>query len=462
MKILYGLADGALLQRDDKGFCDCLFAVETTGKLSCDKGELTKQDDGSYSLTGIPAGGPYTLTLSDDESVETLTIWVGDLWLLGGQSNMEGAGRYTAQEEWEHVHPDPAVRAYYSDNRWDGAVPLLHEPWSSVDACQKEVWANSQKNSPWASDKPAFESHGVPKQGVGPGIYFARKMKEITGVPQAVIPCALGGSGMGQWNPAGSDNLYTAMISRVQRTGGKVRGLFWYQGCSETYPDGVKNFHGTMVHFVEALRRDCGDPTLPFVQVQIAKNNLHWNSTVASGRLWEGIREEQRTLDTVIPYMDTISAIDLPMEDLIHLSTDAHKVLGVRGALSMAHLCGFGGAPAPKLASMEVGVDECVPFRARLALRYENVTELTAVGVPAGFTITAEPDELVLMPSIGIARVRLDGDTVYLYTEVTEDELKTRYVRYGYLNMGTCTIVDKNGHGLPATGPLAVADWVQS
>ncbi len=461
MKILYGLSDGALLQRDGDGFCDCTFAVEAAGALGCDKGQLTKIEDGVYRLTGIPAGGPYTVTLSDDDGSVTLNLWVGDLWLLGGQSNMEGAGRYTSVEEWEHTHPDPAVRAYYSDDRWDGAVPLLHTPWSSVDACQKEVWANNQKNSQWASDKPAFESHGVTKQGVGPGIYFARKMQEITGVPQAVIPCALGGSGMGQWNPDGADNLYTAMIARVKRTGGKVRGLFWYQGCSETYPDGVKNFQATMARFVEALRRDCHDPALPFVQVQIAKNNLHWNSTVESGRLWEGIREAQRTLDSVIPHMDTIAAIDMEMEDLIHLSTSAHKILGVRAALSMAHLCGWDGAPAPRLAAMEIGVDECVPFRARLALRFENVTELTSVGPASGFTITADPEELVLMPSIGIARIRLAGDTVYVYTEVTQEELKGKYVRYGYLNMGNCTIVDKNGHGLPAFGPLAIADWVQ-
>ncbi len=461
MKLNYGLSHGALLQRDENGFCDCTFAAEVTGELTCSCGKLMKNEDGTYRLTGIPAGGAWDITLSDETEAVTLTIWVGDLWLLGGQSNMEGAGRYTAVEEYEHACPDPEVRAYYSDNRWDGAVPLLHEPWISVDKCQKDVWANSQKNSPWASDKPSFASHGVTKQGVGPGIYFARKMKEITGVPQAVLPCALGGSGMGQWDCDGTDNLYTAMIDRVKRTGGRVRGLFWYQGCSETYPNGVKNFKSTMARFVSAVRRDCGDEKLPFVQVQIAKNNLHGNSTVESGRLWEGIREEQRTLDTVIPYMDTISAIDLPMEDLIHLSTDAHKILGVRGALSMAYLCGIGGMAAPKLASMEVGVDECVPFRAKLVVRYENVTKLTAVGVPSGFTITSEPDELVLMPSIGIARVKLDGDTVTLYTEVTEEELKTRFVRYGYLNMGVCTIVDENGQGLPAFGPVAIGDFVK-
>ena len=48
--------------------------------------------DGKWALTlpPLPAGGPYTLTFSDGETPVTRTdIMLGEVWLCGGQSNME-------------------------------------------------------------------------------------------------------------------------------------------------------------------------------------------------------------------------------------------------------------------------------------------------------------------------------------------------------------------------------------
>ncbi len=463
MKLLYGLSDGALLQRDKNGLCTCTFAAECTGNLRTSMGEITPVGENTYLLRGIPTGGPYEIELTDDTDRLSLTLWVGDIWLLGGQSNMEGAGRFTKEDLWDEAHPNPAIRAYYLDNRWDAAVPMLHEPWISADACQREVWKKSQLESVWHSDQPDFISHGVPKRGIGPGLFYAKKMLELTdGVPQAVIPCALGGSGMGQWNPdAGEDNLYHAMIRRVKRVGGRVRGLFWYQGCSETSRAGIEAFSDRMLRMVNCVRRDCGDENLPFVQVQIAKNNLPGNNSVEAGLCWEGIREKQRTLHTFIPTMDTVAAIDGEPDDLIHLSSPAQKTVGERGAMSMANLCGFGGSASPKLRSMELRDDECRPFCAVLVLHYDNVETLVSVGAPSGFSITATPDELLLMPQMRIARIGFDGDAVLLYTEMSREELKKYYVRYGYLNMGYCTIGEANGHLLPAMGSLKIADHLE-
>ncbi len=453
MKILYGLMDGALLQRDENGMCCCTFGAECDGVLKTSMGELAAVGEKEYRLTGIPAGGAYTVELSDDTEVISLTLWVGDLWLLGGQSNMEGAGRFTEADLWDEEHPDPAIRAYFMDHRWGAAVPMLHESWLCKDRCHVEVWKGTL---------PGFVTKDLPKLGIGPGLFFAKKMYGFTnGVPQAVIPCALGGSSMGQWNPDGEDNLYTAMVARVKKTGGKVRGLFWYQGCSETNPDGIEHFHERMIRLAEAVRRDCGDEKLPFVQVQIAKNTLPFTNSMEAGWYWEGIREKQRTLDTVIPYMDTVAAIDGASSDLIHLSSPAQKAVGERAAMSMAYLCGFGGTPAPKLRSMELREDEYRPGCAVLAVKYDNADGLVTIGAPAGFAITETKEELLYMPEMRISHVRLEGNTVLLYTELTREALAKHYVRYGYLNMSHCTVGVDNGHFLPAFGPLLIEDCLE-
>ena len=93
MKIICGLKNGALLQRDENNVCKCFFKAETNGEMKSSIGIVLKNDDGRYVLTGIPVGGPYSFTLSDQKDViEFNDIYVGDLWFLGGQSNMEGAG----------------------------------------------------------------------------------------------------------------------------------------------------------------------------------------------------------------------------------------------------------------------------------------------------------------------------------------------------------------------------------
>ncbi len=463
LQILYGLADGALLQRNPDGVCECRFALECDGKVKSSLGQIENFRD-EYILTGIPAGGPYDIELTDDCETLKLLIWVGDLWLLGGQSNMEGAGRMTETDKFDELNPNPAIRAYYLDNRWDAATPILHEPWISVDACQREVWKSSQLNSIWKSDQPDFISHGVPKRGVGPGLHFAKKLFALTGVPQAVIPCALGGSSMAQWKPEGEDGngLYGAMLRRFKRTGGKVRGIFWYQGCSETLRAGVDCFTDTMTAFVSSIRRDLKDPQLPFVQVQIAQTALPDSNHFECGLMWEGVREKQRTLGDIIPFLETVAAIDAPRDDLIHLSSDGQKLVGERAALSMAKLCGYrGGISAPKFAGMELRDDECRPFWAILALRYENVSRLVSTGAPSGFTITSSPDERVLNPSSGIARISFDGEWVLIYTEMSRNELNKCFVRYGYLNMSYCNIGDADGHLLPAMGPIAISDYIK-
>ena len=74
-------------------------------------------------LPGVPAGGPYTLEVRAVEKATVLAtgacagILVGDLWILAGQSNMEGCGRLDAPEIEE---PSPLVHSFRHER------PLAH------------------------------------------------------------------------------------------------------------------------------------------------------------------------------------------------------------------------------------------------------------------------------------------------------------------------------------------------
>lgn len=466
MKILYGIQDGALLQRDSDGCCCVTVAFESKGTPSCSLGSLKflRERDGMgfYTFSGIKAGGPYTVRFSDEDSTETLTVWVGDLWILAGQSNMEGAGR---PDKWDinwKTNPDPEVRAYYLDNRWEEAVPILHEPWMSVDACQKSFFEKYQLNSVWKSKLPPHLSHGKPEIGVCPGLFFALRMKEITGVPQGVIPCALGGSHLRMWarQDTAGDNLYAAMLRRFIRTGSHVRGVLWHQGEAQTGLEDAQTYEADMVCLVNSIRQDFNAPALPFIMAQIAGTSLpcFYNDVAAKG--WEIIREKQRTLEDRISHLTTVSTVDCSRDDQIHLSSAGQKKLGFRFAEGMAYVLGIGGSHAPIIKKVDIEEDEYKITYAVLKIEFDHAVNLNFSGRPQGFCISDSEYGVFPVPAIGIGRIAAQGNTVYLHTEYTLEQVKTMYLRYGCGVDPYCNLTDANGQAALAMGPLKIEDYI--
>lgn len=53
--------------------------------------ETSVLSDGTWSIdiTTIEAGGPYTISFNDGETIELTDVYLGEVWLCSGQSNME-------------------------------------------------------------------------------------------------------------------------------------------------------------------------------------------------------------------------------------------------------------------------------------------------------------------------------------------------------------------------------------
>ena len=90
-------------------------------------------------LPALPAGGPYTLTVSAGAAAQQLSdILIGDVYLCGGQSNMEFPAKQSTGA-WGGLapHPEPILRYAHIDHdsapapRDDLAQPA---PWRIVDA----------------------------------------------------------------------------------------------------------------------------------------------------------------------------------------------------------------------------------------------------------------------------------------------------------------------------------------
>src|SRR6202042_2366339 len=131
-------------------------------------------------------GGPYQLVLGrGDDCTNVEEFFVGGVWVLAGQSNMEGAGFLE-----NSTPPDDLVRALYMDGHWGKAMDPLHSLNDSPDAAHAPIrW----------SPRVLSRMNTIRTKGVGPGISFGSEMVRRTGgIPQGLVCCAHGGTTMKQ------------------------------------------------------------------------------------------------------------------------------------------------------------------------------------------------------------------------------------------------------------------------
>ncbi len=350
--------------------------------------------DGGWSLTvTLPVGGPYEVRLEALDGraqlLETRAlpgVMVGDLWVLAGQSNMEGVALLEGAET-----PDGRVHVFDMADRWDLAEEPLHNRAESVYPVYWNV--RNPEQGARREGEAARRARESRTRGAGLGLAFAKRLAAETDVPIGLIPCAYGGTSMDQWSPAlrerGSHALYGAMLDRIAAAGGRVRGVLWYQGESDATPAAASAYEGKFQAFIEALRRDLDRPDLPFYYVQLGR----FVTETGSAEGWNVVREAQRRLESRLSNVGVVAAVDLSLDDLIHVDTEGQKTLGRRlAALAGADL--FGDRPAftglergPRVGGVTFEGGD----RRRARVEFEQVNgRLRTEGRLSGFSCDAE------------------------------------------------------------------------
>jgi hypothetical protein len=392
----------------------------------------------SIKLSGIPAGGPYRLRLEAGAGrAEIGSFLVGDVWILAGQSNMEGIANMSGCAK-----PHPLIRAFSMRREWRLAEDPLHVLAESPDVCHTAVPCSPERGEELRRDAV---------KGVGVGLFFAREMLERSGgVPQGLICAAHGGTSMQQWNPArkhlGGKSLYASMLTSVGVTGQPVAGVLWYQGESDANPEDAAEYTTRMQKLAAASRRDLRLPRLPWIIVQIAR---HFTDPM-DPRGWNSIQEHQRLLPSKIKFFETVAAIDLPMDDSIHVGAAGFPKLATRLARAADRLV-YGNRREmrpPQLRGIHEG--GLPPFYA-VDVSFDSVKGgLRADGEPAGFMLVAQDGT----PRNQIYGISLHGDTARLHIGT-----KPRggfQLWYGHGRAPRCNITDARGCSLPVFGPISV------
>ncbi len=234
-------------------------------------------------------------------------IWhlaVGDLWVIAGQSNAVGYGHGAVVDP-----PMLGVSVFGGDEEWRLATHPIFDPTNTKHPANRDGgWVDV---SPWLA--------------------FGKGILEGAGVPVGLIPAALGGSPLSAWDPGNPDGayLYDNMLSLIEAAGGRVAGMVWYQGESDSNTELSATYLARFTRFVEGFRARYGDDQ-PVLTAQL--NRYFDSSDIAQGRAFSVIREVQRQAARVIPGVAAVPTLDLGLSDAIHTSATGNVVLGERFA----------------------------------------------------------------------------------------------------------------------------------
>lgn len=269
----------------------------------------------------LPAGGLYRietcLTLNGEGWSEwgirgdsRFHIGVGDLFVIAGQSNSAGYGK-----DYIYDPPELGVHLLKNNGSWDLAAHPLQD---STDCTSEQV------NVDYANT-----SHSL-------YLAFAKYLKRELGYPIGLLQTAKGGSPLSAWDPE-SGVLYKNLLRVIRFAGGKVKGIIWYQGCSDTTPELCESYRQRFLLFRESLMGELGADKLPTFVFQL--NRCIANRTEYSDECWGVVREQQRQLSQ---YDDiyVLPTNDCSLSDAFaHITAKSNMALGERLAKSvLCHL----------------------------------------------------------------------------------------------------------------------------
>lgn len=429
----------------------------------------TVAKDGQWKVTlrALKASAtPQTMSITGENTIEIKNLLVGEVWVCGGQSNMQWGLQQTAD----------AAKHIAAAN--DSQLRLFTVPRGGKEEPQRDVQGNW--NECTSATVPGFTAVGY---------FFGRDLRQAEKVPVGLINSNVGGTPAEKWisrqaleaNPqlrelidgqqkavteypaalerykqnepklleewkaacekakaagkpqprkpqapasparGGSTSLYNAMIAPLQPFA--IKGAIWYQG--ESNSGRAKQYQTLFPAMIKSWRDAWGQGEFPFLFVQIAPHN----------GMCPEIREAQLISWQKTP--KTAMAVITDYGEAGNIHPKYKEPVGARLALAARAIAydekiEYSG---PVFESLKIDGNRAI-------LQFTHVGQgLKAKGGELkGFTVASADKKFV------DAKARIEGDTVIVSSDTVAKPLA---VRYGWVNVPDVNLFNKNG--LPAT-----------
>lgn len=278
--------------------------------------------DGNWKLqlSTPDAGGPYDIVVTDRDGSLTLPgVLIGDVWVCGGQSNMEmplrgfpGQPVTGTLDMITRADADRPIRLFRQQHAWSTT------PCADIDSAT------------WTTVTPATAGDFS-----ATGYIFGDYLQGVIDIPVGLIQCCWSNSRIEAWMPreafiAGFPDtqlpetgqtqfgwlegtptlLYNGMVEGWK--GFPIKGVIWYQGeANHPYP---AEYEKLFPVWAESWRKTFANDTLPVYYVQLVPHN----AGDPDGTAWADFREVQTRLRYSTPHADMITTGDIGDSIFIH------------------------------------------------------------------------------------------------------------------------------------------------
>ncbi|WP_343558878.1 sialate O-acetylesterase [Sphingobacterium sp.] len=388
-----------------------------------------------YSSVQTPkAGGPYTIVFEGENKIILENVWIGEVWICSGQSNME----------WNYYNGISSIKDEFSD------LDKLNIKLFQVTKATSETPQDNNEGNWMVCDSNTLKNFSAV------AYYFGKVLNKELNVPIGLISSNWGGTPAEVWTPAelveSNSTLkdaaaqkkpsswwpitpgytYNAMIAPF--TNFNIAGAIWYQG--ESNVETAASYTQLMDTMIASWRASWRK-NFPFYYVQIAPNR-YLNHHV--GAL---LREAQtKNLKTENTGMVVISDL---VNDTLNIHPANKKDVGLRlanYALSETYGLNKGSYKSPIFRSFTVRKNQIV-------IDFDNLGSGLKIKGNEGKEIFISGADQKFYP----ATVEIKGKQMIVSNKRVNNPVA---VRYQFSNTGIGNIFSKEG--LPLA-PFRTDTW---
>jgi sialate O-acetylesterase len=211
----------------------------------------------TIKLDPMAEAGPLTVTIKGNNTITLKDVYIGEVWQVAGQSNMDIRLSYFAN---------------LADTIKNANIPLmryntLRQPGQTIGG-----------SNPWLAVSPSTAGDLS-----ATGYFFGKEIQKITGVAVGLVVTAVGGTRITEWmdpatlsaNPTITDSdkggMWNAWVAPVAGYG--IKGTVWIQGENNANTADAPSYGDRFKILIKGWRGAWGQGDFPFYFLSLS--NMH-------------------------------------------------------------------------------------------------------------------------------------------------------------------------------------------